>query len=125
MTQQQQAVGTNVLVYAYQYFPGSPFEVVTEIDDAEQILTVEGDLQVVANPGEYDGFIIRYQFSEVPFHGILFVPQDANVNEDDSFMLQQTASFISAEANLLQTRLDAAEGTGQMEAETPTPTEGA
>lgn len=123
MTQQQQAVGTNVLVYAYQYFPGTSFEAVTEIDDAENILTVEGDLQVVANPGEYDGFITRFDFSEVPFHGILFAPQDANINEGDTFSLERTASFISAEANLLQTRLAQAEG-GAAE-ETPTPTGGA
>lgn len=133
---QQDAVGANVLVYAYQYFPLTEFEVVTEIDDAEDILSGDDDDDLedaVANPDEYDGFIIRYMFSEVPYHALLYTPQDRAPNEGDSGLtLETTANYISSEQNLLQTRLgefeggdggDEEEGTPEEETETETPTE--
>lgn len=128
---QQDAIGANVLVYAYQYFPETEFEVVTEIDDAEDILSGDDDVRdAVANPDEFDGFVIRYMFSAVPYHALLYAPQDRAPSEgDDGLMLERTANYISADQNLLQTRLGESdggdEGTPEEETETPTETEAA
>lgn len=106
---QQSVVGANVLVYSYHYFPGEEFEVITEIDDAEEFLggREDGGISVVSQPDDFEGFAIEYDFSAVPFYGILYISKDENLREGQSgLQLRGTANYISSEENLLQTRVD-------------------
>lgn len=105
---QQDAIGQNILVYSYQYFPDTRMTVVTEVDDSEQILSeIVEDQQIdaVPNPDEFDGWIVRYQFSQVPYHGFIYVPQDVSIEEGQELAVSKNSNYVSAEQNLLQTRL--------------------
>lgn len=113
--------GDLALVFAWQFQPGVDFELVTEIDDSEEILGERDDgVDAVANPEDWDGFVIRYRFSEVPYYGIGFFGEDVGVNEGDRFNFSPNASLTSQELSLVQTRAVAAGD----EEETPTEEEG-
>lgn len=97
--------GASALVFAWQFLPDVAFDLVTEIDEPEEILSDLDDdegVPPIANPDEWDGFVIGYDTSTTYF-GVAFFSDDADTDEGDRFRFTPTASLSSREFSLMDT----------------------
>lgn len=98
--------GANALVFAWQFLPNLDFNLVTEIDNPEDILegidAEDGGIDPIANPDEWDAFVISYQ-TATQYFAIAFFAQNTDVNEGDQFRFSPNASVGSQEFSLMDT----------------------
>ena len=120
----QQQVPDQVLVFAYEYNPGLPFEVINRVQQGtvDSILgrqVGENGQTIVSDTADYNGYIVRFQpDQEAGEYAIVFVREDT-LQLGSRFSFQTDATFFNTQANLLTAGLSSgsADG-GQQETET-------
>ncbi|WP_254529700.1 calcium-binding protein [Natrinema gelatinilyticum] len=101
----------DALVFAYDYFPGESFEVISTLEQSTTVDVLRvGDQTVpeISQPDEWSGYIIRYDDGDGDSAGIttfLFTRSD-DLSEDDSAEIGEDAQIYSTQLNLLSADLD-------------------
>ena len=113
----QQQVPGQVLVFAYEYNPGLPFEVINRVQQGtvDSILGRQiGDngQAIVSDTADYNGYIIRYQpDQDAGEYAIIFV-RDDTLQLGSTFSFQTDATFFNTQVNLLTAGLSSTGGGG-------------
>lgn len=102
----------DALVFAYDYFPGESFEVISTLEQTTTVDVLRVDDETVpeiSQPDDWSGYVIRYdRGGDGDSAGIttfLFTRSD-DLSEDDSAEIGEDAQIYSTQLNLLSADLD-------------------
>ncbi|WP_101295412.1 twin-arginine translocation signal domain-containing protein [Halegenticoccus soli] len=101
--------GGTVLVQANDFIPGAQFSVTGQLPNSLTIDLLQGgqgrDLNVVQNPGDYQGYVIRYTETPTALYAMMFVdPGDVgNVSEGSTWTFgTEGANYFADQLNLVE-----------------------
>nr|WP_269844116.1 twin-arginine translocation signal domain-containing protein [Halegenticoccus soli] len=98
----------SVLVQANDFIPGARFRVTGSLPNSLTIDLLQGgrgrNINVVQNPGDYQGWVIRYTETPTALYALMFNdPGDVNVSQGDSMRFAtEGANYFADQLNLVE-----------------------
>lgn len=98
------------LVFSYDYFPGSDFDVVAQLETSTTVRVLqtsdEETVSELSQPDEYTGHVVRYEMGDTAGFTTLLFLQNESLSSGDSGSLADEATVFSSVLNLLETSID-------------------
>ncbi|WP_143423230.1 twin-arginine translocation signal domain-containing protein [Halegenticoccus soli] len=104
----------SVLVQANDFIPGARFRVTGSLPNSLTIDLLQGgqgrDINAVQNPGDYQGWVIRYTETPTALYALMFNdPGDVNVSQGDTRRFAtEGANYFADQLNLVEATINTA-----------------
>lgn len=114
-----QAQSRTSLVFADDFVPQGSFNIVGSLESTLTLDLLQAAQESIPSPGNYNGYIINYDFTPIPKYAIIFVASDGGGLDTNgtTYTFGSDANYFTGNLNLVEVEMTAGGG-DQTETET-------
>jgi len=102
--------GEEALVFAYDYWPQTPFLVINQLQTSTTVDILNGlddeGIAEISQPDDFNGYVVNYRMQEDGPGLYTMIFTDSSLQTDEQFQFSGDAQMFSTELNLLETTIE-------------------